>query len=280
MIYYYINLDRVPERASFIEKQVETLGLHSQLQRMSATDALTMPQQSGYLPKQWGPRWEMTASEIACFISHRRCWATIVKKNLQHAVIMEDDIIISADLDLAVRDIVQCASQDFDVVKLDGVPQVRRFGPPMTISRNRHLREILQVTASASCYLVSYLGAKKLLSESTHFCNHLDDFVFSPRKGRKIFQLEPSVAVQAIWSNTETIQILHDNVKTSERTHKPEINAKKSKGPTAYRLMKEVKRTSQKLSRTLYSDRALKAVGGVICMPRLANDLGSYTTDF
>jgi len=276
MYYYYINLDRVPDRAAFIEDQFRQIGLSSQLHRVSATDALTMSPQPSYCPHRWGPRWELSQSEVACFTSHRRTWEMVIKADLEHAVILEDDVLLSQEMEAAVQDIVLRGPKDFDVIKLDGVPQIGRYGEALPIGEARHVSEILQGMASAGCYLVSRRGAEWLLVNSISFCDHLDDFVFDPASGRKIMQLQSAVALQAMWSEQTGIEAMDYTVATSERTQDPLINRQIAKGPILYRLKKDLKRTGRKLARTLYQDRSLIASGGVIGAPQLAQDLGRY----
>ncbi|EPX79868.1 Glycosyl transferase, family 25 [Litoreibacter arenae DSM 19593] len=200
--------------------------------------------------------------------------------DLDHIVVLEDDVFVSEELGAAVEDIISHSPKDFDVVKLDGVPQVCLYGKIMPVGGGRHLREVLQVSASAACYLVSRRGAERLVVESEQFCDHLDDFIFNPASGRTILQLDPAVAVQAIWSEQPNIETIGETVKTSERTQDPKINPQKSKGPVLYRLLKDLKRNARKLSRKLYRDRALLASGGLIGTPRLAADLGQYKKPF
>ncbi len=259
-----------------MESQFKNLGLASKLHRIDATDALTMRDQPCYRPHRWGARWELTPSEVACFISHRRCWEAMLAEGLDHVVIMEDDVIVSDQMEAAVADIVRLGPTDFDVVKLDGVPQLCRYGTTQPLRDERRFRDVLQVAASAGCYLLSRQGAERLLAGSNSFCDHLDDYVFNPASGQTIYQLEPAVSVQAIWSSQAEGQAIDGKVAGSERTENPHINSLPSRGPVLYRLAKEVRRSARKLYRRLYGDRMLTASGGLIGAPQLAPDLGDY----
>lgn len=259
-----------------MESQFQTLGLASKLHRIDATDALTMPDQPCYRPHRWGARWELTPSEVACFISHRRCWEAMLSEGLDHVVIMEDDVIVSDQMEAAVTDIVKLGPTDFDVIKLDGVPQIGRYGQAEPVGHGHYIRRIYKVVHSAGCYLVSRQGAKRLVSESSRFCDHLDDFIFAPRLGRMIAQFEPAVALQAVLSAQIEAEEIDGKVTGSERTENPHINPLPSRGPVLYRLAKEVRRSARKVFRKLYGDRLLTASGGLIGAPQLAPDLGDY----
>ena len=41
---------------------------------------------------------KLQAAEIACFLSHRKCWQTILEENLDAALILEDDVKLDCDI--------------------------------------------------------------------------------------------------------------------------------------------------------------------------------------
>ncbi len=271
--YMFINLDRVPERARFMEGQARKVGIDAQIDRIAATDALTEAPSDRYRPHGWGPRWELSRSEIACFESHRRCWQRLRDEGLSHAVILEDDVILSTRLPEAVAALC-AAGPPADVVKLDGVRQMVRYGSRIPVGASEFgLRAILQTVHSAGCYLVSAAGADKLLAASASFCDHLDDFVFNPRAAWSIAQIEPAVALQAVLAAGFHAS---GEVGQSERTRQAGINAAKARGPLPYRVLKEARRSARALRWRLYADRRLRAGGGRIGPVPLAADLGDY----
>ncbi len=273
---FYINLDRVPERAAFMEGQLARAGLTDRSARMPAVDARRAPLSPRYVPHRWGPRWEMTASEVACFESHRALWQRIVDERIEAAMILEDDMLLSARLD-AHLSAVPRAGIGWDVVKLDGVPQPARFGPAVALPGVQGvLRPIRQTVASAGCYLLSRAAAAALLARSERYCDHLDDFVFDPTAGLRLWQCMPALAVQTMFADRARAAALDVTVSTSERTADRAVNHPKSRGPFAYRLAKELRRTARKTAWRFGADAALRRAGGMVGIPDLVDDLGEY----
>lgn len=268
---YYINLDRVQERRRFMEDQFLSQGLSAT--RISAVDALDMAETPEYAPASWLQRWRLTESEVACFESHRLAWRAIRDNDAHFGVIMEDDAILSAGFSEALQLLaksVHCS----DVIKLDGANQVRRLGPAIDIGRVK-LRAINQTIGSAAAYLISREAAAKLEARANRYCDHLDDYIFTPRRDMQLMQLDPAIAVQGMFIEDKT-STRSDTVDASERTSDPRINAAPGKGPVFYRLLKELKRSGQKLMWGLWGDSRLVANGGLIDCPPLAGDLGRY----
>ena len=266
---FYINLDRVPERRAFMEEQAERAGLGSDLHRLPATDGAMGCVIAEYKPHSWGPRWELTPSEVAVFDSHRRAWRAGLDRDAGPFVVCEDDLRLSSMFGKGLASALAVA-KDGDVIKLDGVFHPRRYGPPVPTGPASAVRSILQTAPSAACYLVTPGAAAKMLKASDTFCDHLDDFVFDPSATWQIWQLDPAIAVQSTFSAAHT----EDGVAgISERT---QSEAAKARGPALYRGLKEMRRSLQRIYRVTIGDRTLLATGGFIGAVPLAADLGAY----
>ncbi len=268
---YYINLDRVPERRAFMEDQFAQQGLTAH--RVPAVDAFDAPQPPEYAPASGLERWSLTASEVACFESHRLAWRTIRDGEAPCGVVMEDDAILSAGFAAALATLPQAALAA-DVIKLDGANQRRRFGPFVEIG-GVPLRAIEQTIGSAAAYLISRDAAAKLEARAARYCDHLDDYIFTPTRDWAPLQLDPAVAVQGMFVQ-EDRAARDQSVDKSERTSDARINATKMRGPLTYRLSKEMKRGIRKLRWALWDDKRRLAGGGLIGCPPLADDLGRY----
>lgn len=268
---YYINLDRVPERRAFMEGQFAAQGLAAQ--RISAVDAFDNPQPPEYAPASWLDRWSLTTSEVACFESHRLAWRTIRDGAAPCGVVMEDDAILSAGFGAALEGLPEAALAA-DVIKLDGANQKRRLGGFRDVA-GVPLRPIEQTIGSAAAYLISRAAAAKLEARAARYCDHLDDYIFTPRADWAPMQLDPAVAVQGMFVH-EDPSARDQSVDKSERTSDTRINAGASRGPLRYRLSKEVKRSLRKLRWAMGGDTSRLASGGLIGFPPLADDLGRY----
>ncbi len=268
---YYINLDRVPERRTFMDDQFAAQGLRAE--RISAVDAFDNPQPAEYCPAGWLSRWSLTTSEVACFESHRVAWRAVRDGEAPFGVIMEDDAILSAGFGDALASLSE-AGRLADVIKLDGANQPRRLGPVVDMG-GVSLRPLIQTIGSAAAYALSRESAARLEKRAARYCDHLDDFIFTPSRDWRPMQMTPAVAVQGMFIEDEASDRA-DSVDNSERTSDTRINADDGRGPPLYRLSKELKRGGRKLGWKLWGDGRLIANGGLIGCPPLADDLGQY----
>ena len=269
---YYINLDRVPERRTFMEGQFSAQGCTAT--RIPAVDAFDLTPPREYAPASWLERWSLSISEIACFESHRIAWRAIRDGSAPCGVILKDDAILSAQFSTTLERLAKI-TRPFDVIKLDGANQFLRFGPEIETGGIR-LRTIHQCVTSAAAYLLSKEGAAKLEARASRYCDHLDDFIFTPRDDWTLLQLEPAVAVQGMFIRDEAGN-RSEKIGESERTSDTRINLSADRGPVKYRLLKELRRNGRKLKWKLWADRQLRARGGLIGRPPMADDLGTYT---
>ena len=273
---FYINLDRVPERRNFMEASLKRLGLKNNFQRFSAIDAAdpNALNNTNYKPGGWRPRWSLTLTEIACFESHRSLWKLIVEKKLSHVIIMEDDIFISSDLSQTVLDI-ENSNVTYDILRLDSCCQIHRYGASTEINTTS-VRPILQTVPSSACYMLSLAGAKKQLHGSYIYSDHLDDYIYAPRKNWTALQVWPAIAVQGMFSESDIMINVQAVISSSERTSiKSEVTAI-DKGPISYRVYKEIKRTYIKLYLKIIGDKKIIKDGGVIGYVPLESDLPTY----
>jgi hypothetical protein len=79
---------------------------------------------------------------------------------------------------------------------LDGANQVLRFGPEIETNGIK-LRAIHQCVTSAAAYLLSKEGAAKLEARASQYCDHLDNFIFTPRDNWTLLQLPPPLRFKA-----------------------------------------------------------------------------------
>lgn len=269
-----LNLDRVPERAVFMEQQCAHAGIAAP-HRVSATDASVEKTcgASRYAPHSWGPYWTLTQTEIAVFESHRKIWEMIARSGRPGAT-FEDDILLSSTSGETISQLGHYAGQ-FDLIKLDALGGTFRFGASQVLAGHA-LRKIVAVLPSAAAYLLSPEGAAKLLRQSRTYCDHLDDFITRPRPNFRAYQLVPGLAVQGMFADLGTRRDIPENVAGSERTEYGQAARDAGRGPVSYRLMKELKRSSRKLLQRLAMDRRLVAKGGLIGEIPLADDLPPF----
>ena len=96
---YLINLDRRPDRLSYVSKQLDSIGLP--FERFSAIDG---QKEDAILPDIRrelfiiNQKNKPVRGEIACAASHLAVWKRFLATNEEYALVLEDDIDISHDL--------------------------------------------------------------------------------------------------------------------------------------------------------------------------------------
>lgn len=107
--------------------------------------------------------------EIGCFLSHRQIWAEIVRRDLDHALVLEDDVTLDARvfahaLDLATRNAATCGYIQLQNRPVRGKAQrLDQQGPC-----EMFLAEVTPLRTSAQ--LVSRAAATRLLAA----CERID----------------------------------------------------------------------------------------------------------
>ena len=276
---YYINVDRMTKRRQFMETQLHNAGLDDLIMRWIGIDAKTDIdlEATSYLPGRWNsPRWELSTVEVACFESHRAIWNYMIENSTGPVVILEDDVILSKDFHNLVNGIVD-SNIYFDVIKLDGICKTRRFSDPVQMNIRDdsifEVRRIVQAISSSGGYMVSRHGAHKLLQWSTTFSNTVDAFIFCPRHSYILLQLFPAVCAQGVILFSDSGLTGHNSLFRHAEDIPTSVVDKRNNGPILYRAIREAKRGSRRVKRSLFSDKLLKRNGGFIGHVPLASDL-------
>lgn len=159
-----INIDRAVERRQLIEGQASELGI--QLQRVSGVDGAKVPPEEWvdadrplFLKRNGRP---LMTGEYGCYKSHLKAFEQLIESGAPAALIIEDDVALSADLMLRAQSVAQTVA-DGCVVKLVNHRTLafrHLFTTPMgdRIGLSRFGPQ-----GSAACYLMTAGAARKLL---------------------------------------------------------------------------------------------------------------------
>lgn len=267
--YFFINLDRDEERRSHMMTAAAQMGLD--FVRISAVDLtlLAATPSASFRPFRYSnERWTLRPFETAVFESHRKAWSVFLESEHEVAVIMEDDMLFARSFAETVN-ILQTCPETFDIVKLNHSAQPRRMGRARQLAPGLALRPIHENMADAGCYMLTRPAAMQLLASSRTYCAHVDDFIFSPDRGMRIFQLIPPNSAQILYMENRARQI--DTVSTrllqSDRA---------DKGPPAFRIWKELRRLAKNAARRL---RSRLQQGEQIDMPALLSEFRPMDQD-
>lgn len=189
---FVINLARSTDRLDDVKRQFS--GQSVAFERIDAIDGAAMgaqalaawydPQQHMHYHKKLNP------AEIACYLSHRKAWEIIIERELPFAVILEDDITITGDLQAVMADIATWPA-DWDYIKL--AEHSRRRKVVLTEKIGAAERVTYQKIPARTCaQVVSLAGAKKLLAASKTICRPIDiDLQYWWEKDLRIFGYQP-----------------------------------------------------------------------------------------
>lgn len=158
---FYINRDCDNDRRASIERQLAETGVVPE--RIAAINALEVP---GDLRHFFFDGDKLTAplnpGEVGCYASHLKSLRSILEKNLDYALILEDDALVPSDITTIVKDITERLPPTWDVVHLCGTAH-RAVRPVAKLDNNHSLVRYSRIPSGAFGYLVSRTGAAKLL---------------------------------------------------------------------------------------------------------------------
>ena len=276
---YFINVDGMVRRKRHMQDQLRSVELHDVFERWPAVDAGNVQNltNTSYAPGHWSStKWELTKFEVAVFESHLGIWQRAAMTREGPVVVLEDDVVLSSRF----REfIVSLAATDnrFDVVKLDGINKVRRFGAQLDVCSPTQpdfsIRPIVQTISSAAGYVVSNEGATKLVEWSSTYSDGVDDFLFRPRQGYQLYQAFPAVCAQGVALLPEQELVKSQPLFVRGENSLVYGGGRQNRGPLTFQVVREVKRGVRRLRRAFFSDRQIVKGNGFIGVVPLAHDL-------
>ena len=161
---FLINLDRSPDRLSFMQQQAERLSFA--FERIRGVDGVRgLP---GWLTPQFLSSdgtiaSRMSNGEVGCYASHLVVFQEIVRRGLAAAIVLEDDVTLADDFLDASCKAIGAAPAGWDCIHLstrfkNPCHTLRRLGSPHRLVRYSRL------PAGSAAYAISRSGAEKLLS--------------------------------------------------------------------------------------------------------------------
>lgn len=169
---YVINLDRAPERWHTTAKRLKNEGF--QIERIAAVDGLKISNPEKYastlLPRMIFGR-DLSATEIACYLSHAKVWQKIIDQDIPLALILEDDAIPNPGSRTIIEN-MHPADVNLHLIRLHILRQKEAFsngwlsGPAAPGIENRDIYFQTGPVWSLAAYLITKEGARILLRSS------------------------------------------------------------------------------------------------------------------
>ena len=131
-----------------------------------------------YIPRLLRPRYpfSLRLAEVACFLSHRKCWQEILDRGLEAALIIEDDVdIIDGEFTAAVK-LAMKEIKKGDLIRFPMKPREK----PRNSSVKRDNISIFEPTVAGlgtQAQIVTYDAARRLLEKTEQFDRPIDVYL-------------------------------------------------------------------------------------------------------
>ena len=166
MFAVFINLSREISRREFMERQLNSVGVN--YRRFPAVFGEQVPiVLRSFFPEKICDvhlNTRLSPGEIGCYASHLSVALALVSGELQEPVlVLEDDVLLPINLCNLLDEVVACAPEDWDLIKLSGL--VKRPVKAMhQITGGKFLVRYWKCPADCAAYLISLKGAHAILS--------------------------------------------------------------------------------------------------------------------
>lgn len=137
---------------------------------------------------------QLTNTEIACFLSHRKCWEMLIKSNEKYALIMEDDIKISNRANFLLED-DSWIPKNVNLIHLSLLGDENRVWESVCHRKHYKIgngydlyRPISPSPMGTQGYIISRSAAEFALSKSKIFSVPVDNYLFG-YKGGLVFNI-------------------------------------------------------------------------------------------
>lgn len=236
---WVINLERSPIRWTSIHKSLSNVGINNYA-RIDAVDARSLSKAEIDCAYDADRNRKLYFSplkpgEIACFLSHRKAWRTLVEEDLDGAFIVEDDVIFRPEAVQCMREIASFANSSPPlVVKIFSKRRVT--GDAIQLSHQTRLVEPILAPVGAQGAYLNRAAAEKLIMHSERFYEPVDVFL------------------QRTWIHGVKIQVLTPNAVDETSAQLGGTTLRSGKTEISSRIRREIMRP---FFRTLMLLRAL-----------------------
>ena len=160
---FFINRDCDADRRVALESELLNAGITAE--RISGVNGLDVPNslRDFFFTHGKAPT-ALRAGEVGCYASHLQAMQTIADRDLDFAVVLEDDAVLPPNFEDAVRTVLDAVPpSSWDIVLLYGTP-TRAYKPvaPLGAQLGKVVR-YSRVPSGTVAYLVNAKGARKFL---------------------------------------------------------------------------------------------------------------------
>ena len=192
---FVINLERSPQRLQRIKSQLDDQRVaFSRLLAVDGVELLDSDVTGLYSFDDPDAHYkQLNKGEIGCYLSHINAWQAIVDQQLDYAIILEDDVKLTGDIN-KLFDVVNQMPKDWDYIKMAEHSRKRRVEHRQSFADFERIT-YSKVPARTCAQIVSFEGAKKLLAYQHKILRPIDiDLQYWWEKDLRIFGLMPYLA--------------------------------------------------------------------------------------
>ena len=173
-----VHLDRAIGRAKQVDRLRRELSIMCQVVDAIDGTKLTGAENSYYERKWVSPIYpfDLRHAEIACFLSHRKCWQHIVDQNVDVALILEDDAELELSTFNVAMDLALAILKPGDFIRFP-VKQREFDGTVIASNSLVTLRKPNHIALGMVGQIVTKEAAAKLLAASERFDRPVDCFL-------------------------------------------------------------------------------------------------------
>lgn len=200
---YIVNLERSKERKLYMEKILKYISWVD-YEFVSAVDGKKMTaieQQMNFDIEKFKKRYSVSVrpGEIGCTLSHQKCYRKIVEENIPYALILEDDISISDNIQkviLTIEQQIQSYSEPL-VVLLSGLYWYTNTHP---LVEGYRIANVYNAFLTHS-YIINQSAAQILIEDRPFIL--ADDWFYIRKRGVKMLAILPHLINQN-WNEIQT----------------------------------------------------------------------------
>ena len=173
-----IHLERSLERKPQVRKLQQELPYRTKVVEAVDGSKPNNDFSKSYTPRLLRPRYpfSLRSAEVACFQSHRKCWQEILNRDLEAALIIEDDVdIIDGEFTAAV----QLAMKEIkmgDLIRFPIKPRERPRNGSVKLD-NISIFEPTIIGLGTQAQIVTYDAASRLLEKTEYFDRPIDVYL-------------------------------------------------------------------------------------------------------
>jgi len=180
---FVINLDRRPDRLTYMADQLDRLGMP--WERISALDKDTASDaEIAQEVKLSGHRIRMGRGSQCCAITNFRIFRHMIEADLPAALILQDDVELAPEITDFVADLSW-------LPKGVGLVQFEKFG-------RKSSRRLATKLATVGCFLITQDAARIILEQKPLLDMPIDHFLFSPNVSPLFDQLGVAIVAPAL----------------------------------------------------------------------------------